>query len=145
MIKKMYQLLYVSKETAPLSDGDLESILVVSRQNNTRDEITGFLAYLPNGAIIQVLEGEKEAVQRTYERISKDTRHTKATTIFEHETDKRQFLEWSMGFRKLSQSEAKTVPGFIDLRDGKTLARLGNGPTVIALLKSILAAKNLES
>lgn len=143
MAQKMYQLLYVSKETSPLSDEDLESILKVSRQNNNRDQITGFLAYLPNGAIIQILEGEKEVVLRTYDRIAKDTRHTKATTVFEHESDERQFLEWSMGFRKMSESEAKAVPGFIDLRDGKTLARLGDGPTVITLLKTILVANDL--
>jgi len=141
----MYQLLYVSKETSPLSDDHLESILKVSRENNNRDQITGFLAYLPNGVIIQVLEGEKKSVHRTYERIAKDTRHTNATIISEHESDNRQFLEWSMGFRKLSQAEAKALPGFIDLRDGKTLARLGDGPTVITLLKSILVANEIKS
>lgn len=140
MADKIYQLLYASQETAPLSDVDCESILKVSRENNARDDITGFLAYLPNGVILQILEGAKSAVQQKYRHITKDKRHARVTTVFENTCDERQFYGWSMGFRKLSQSEADTIPGFIDLRDGKTLANVGDGPTVIKLLKAIFAA-----
>lgn len=140
MSKKLYQLLYVSQETAPLSDADCENILQVSRRNNARENITGFLAYLPNGAILQMLEGEKDAVHQKYERISKDSRHSRVTSVFESECDERQFFGWAMGFRKLSDSEADKIPGFIDLRDGKALANIGEGNSVVTMLKAIATA-----
>lgn len=136
----MFQLLYVSKETAPMSDEDCESLLNTARRNNNRNNITGFLAYLPNGVIIQILEGEQDVVLQTFERISKDPRHTNTSIVFESEGDERQFFDWSMGFRKFSNSEAEKVPGFVDLRDDKALASLGDGPSVIMLLKSIFVA-----
>ena len=140
MAGEIYQLLYVSKESSSLSDSDYESILRASRKNNARDNITGFLACLPNGAILQMLEGEKATVQQKYQHIAKDTRHKESKIVFESKCDERQFHGWSMGFRKVPESEAAKIPGYIDLGDGKLLANVGDGPSVVMLLKAIFAA-----
>ena len=140
----IYQLLYVSQESSPLSDSDYESILRVSRKNNARDNITGFLACLPNGAILQMLEGEKTAVQQKYQHIAKDTRHKDSKVVFESNCDERQFFGWAMGFRKVSDSEAAKIPGFVDLSDSKVLANVGDGPSVVMLLKAIFAATTAQ-
>ena len=134
------QLLYVSQATTAMTTEDCESILSVARECNKRDGITGFLAYLPNGTIIQVLEGDSDAVSRTYKRISNDHRHTHVTTIIDTEGEPRLFSKWFMGFRMLEQSEVAMLPDFFNLRRGGVPRFLDGTPIAIKVLKTIFVA-----
>ncbi|MEE2915447.1 MAG: BLUF domain-containing protein, partial [Pseudomonadota bacterium] len=66
-----YQLVYISSAIGRV-DGD--AVLAVSRRNNARDGITGLL-YADGRRFLQVLEGERAAVERAYQRIAADPRH----------------------------------------------------------------------
>ena len=77
---------------------DLElvnSILEASTKNNSANGISGVLIATKTH-FLQVLEGEFEALNETFERISRDTRHDKIQLISFSEIEERRFGEWAM-------------------------------------------------
>ena len=137
MTGRVRQLLYISQSVESFTTEVCKNILSIARFNNKRNGITGFLAYLSNDTIIQILEGKADAVGVTYERISKDTRHTSIVIIIDIESQERLFSEWLMGFRMLEQSEVSALPDFVNLRDGGVPKLLDGEQGIIKVLKSI--------
>lgn len=110
----MLSLVYVSYATVPFSDADLDALLAKSRENNTRDGISGMLLYR-DGDFLQVLEGPEDKVREAYARIARDNRHGRIMMLDESTVDERAFANWSMGFRRLKRSD---IPeGFVDFFD----------------------------
>lgn len=107
----MHQLIYFSSASYPYSKQDLLDILNVSRANNSRDGISGVLLY-KDGNIMQVLEGDRELVEKCFERVSSDPRHKGLIVIDRNTTDEREFGDWSMGFRDLSDVDLGSIPGY---------------------------------
>lgn len=107
----MIRIVYVSVASQPFSEKDLLQLLAKCRSSNTEREITGQLVY-SEGMFIQVLEGPSEAVDATYERIKKDTRHKNIKLLERTTIDERQFADWSMGFKTLSKEQLKDIQGF---------------------------------
>ncbi len=110
----MYHLVYVSHATRALHEADLLTILNESRANNKKKEITGLLLYLKD-RFIQALEGNEMVVNELYEEIRKDPRHKKVTLILEGNSPHRLFKDWSMGFKKISESDFTELSGFTDI------------------------------
>ncbi len=106
-----YRLLYCSRNViAPSSIGgyndrghavdmehELRSILSVARRRNQSDNITGALLFTASG-FAQVLEGHRDVVERTFERIGADPRHADITVLAFTPTERRSFPDWAMGF-----------------------------------------------
>lgn len=77
-------------------DAQLSQVLDVSRRNNRRDGITGYL--VSDGAwFLQILEGEHEKVMGALVRIRFDGRHSDVHVISTREIRTRSFPHWSMG------------------------------------------------
>jgi hypothetical protein len=80
---KLHSLIYKSR-CKGVADWDLvESILASSTRNNPANGITGVLV-ITETHFLQVLEGEFEPLNATFERISRDTRHD--TTQIRHKS-----------------------------------------------------------
>ncbi len=109
----MYHLVYVSYASRPLQEKDLLDILTVSRIYNKKMGITGMLVYLQE-RFIQVLEGKEGVVNELYDKIRKDPRNKKVSLLLEGTSSKRIFKGWSMGFKKISESDFTKLSGFID-------------------------------
>ena len=94
------QLIYYSRNTTPGGDREmlaqLREILSKSQANNGRDNVTGYLIF-DKTWFVQILEGERETVQATYNRIAGDSRHGAVTVLDLREVKSRQFPSWSMG------------------------------------------------
>ena len=109
MKNSLYKLVYCSRNLIQGTDADvateLQKILASSRVNNSRSGITGALLYNA-GMFAQALEGPLEAVERTFEVIQRDPRHSEVTVIQSGPTEERDFPEWSMAFTGTSVSEA---------------------------------------
>ncbi len=99
-----YCLLYVSTASRPLDEADMNSILEVSREKNKSADITGLLLY-SREHFIQVLEGTEANVHETFARIKADPRHQNVTTMIEDKVKKRFFTDWSMAYRKVTESD----------------------------------------
>lgn len=109
------QLIYVSDLRNKNSDEDeLVSIVESAVRHNTEDNITGMLLY-SGGNFLQVLEGSKELVHKTYDRIHLDPRHKNIILLTEEEVEERHFKNWSMGYRQLSKADVEKFPIYAPL------------------------------
>lgn len=117
----MLSIAYVSAATAAVSDEDIAELLTRSRANNERDGLTGALLY-HHGRFIQILEGPDDVVHARLEIIAADPRHRNIQKMREQVIVARQFPEWTMGFRPLSDTSVHQLDGFEDFfaRSGKS-------------------------
>ena len=91
-------LLYESRADERLTDAELEVILIGSRVRNARRGITG--ALLRDGdRIVQYLEGEPAAIERTLGAIQASPLHHDLAVIERATGVERAFDRWYMGFR----------------------------------------------
>ena len=107
----MHRLVYFSSAVQLFDDEDLIKILSKARKFNEDNDITGMLLYA-KGNFMQILEGEKTAVQATFGRIEKDERHHDIRVIFNNSAPKRLFEGWRMGFKMLTEDELSKISGF---------------------------------
>lgn len=101
MAETLHRLVYYSRnriegDAAALA-GAIEDILEVSKRNNARVNITGALMF-NTGCFGQVLEGRREIVESTFERIQRDPRHGEVSLLTFEAITSRSFGHWSMGF-----------------------------------------------
>ncbi len=118
-VAKVISLAYVSSATTTMTDDDVAEILVEARDNNRRLGLTGALLYR-KGRFIQILEGPDEAIRERFAIIEADPRHRNVYKISDETIATRQFPDWTMGFRPLSDTTVKSLPGFNDYFDGRT-------------------------
>ena len=97
----LYRLVYVSKNLLEGGEAEIESavmqILEASQRNNSKVDVTGALMF-NTGAFAQVLEGPRQAVEETFERIQCDVRHGDVTVLQCGPSESRSFANWSMAF-----------------------------------------------
>ena len=100
----LVRLLYASR-TAPAVNADaIAAILKKSKEHNATAGITGVLCVCLNvGIFMQVLEGARDTVSATYNRIARDPRHTDVVLLSYEEIGERQFSSWSMGQVNMSR------------------------------------------
>ena len=97
----LVRLLYVSKEIAEQPSKFAESNLERFRKNNQANEITGVLCG-GEGIFLQVLEGERSAVNRLFASICRDQRHADIELLHFEEVAERVFYAWSMDYIPIS-------------------------------------------
>ena len=115
-----YQVIYSSQAVAPMSIAELESILVDAREGNMRRGVTGALVFV-DGVFLQILEGQKEAVQSLMSSIEKDSRHSSMHVIYEGEIDQAMFSGWKMAY--LSSTPAQ-VAAWLGMEGAASLQEL---------------------
>ncbi len=103
----LYRLIYRSREmitqavpdfdTENGSERELRAIVSVARGRNKADNITGALLFTDAG-FARVLEGPREVLERTFERISADPRHADVTILSFTPLPYRSFPDWPLGF-----------------------------------------------
>lgn len=92
----MVRLVYVSRSEVIADESQVDAIITRSKEYNPTNGITGVLCYT-GGMFLQVLEGGREAVNRLYTEITRDTRHHDVTLLEYAEIDQRRFENWTMG------------------------------------------------
>jgi hypothetical protein len=98
----LVRLMYASRAAKPLDPEELVHILRQSRGANPKVGVTGVLC--SSGELfIQVLEGGRAAVNRLYNKIIVDGRHTEVTLLSYEEIEERRFAGWAMGQVNLSR------------------------------------------
>ncbi len=107
----LVQIIYVSAARPEASAAQLDAILEAAARHNQRQGITGMLLYA-GGSFLQVLEGEEEAVDETFRRISRDARHAGIMVIQREHVAERSFSQWNMGFRRLKTEDAAAHPAY---------------------------------
>ena len=92
----LVRLVYASRAVPSVDQAELAAILRKSKANNPAHGITGVLCF-SEGIFLQVLEGGRSPVNRLYNRIVADPRHTDVELLAYDEIGERRFAGWSMG------------------------------------------------
>lgn len=92
---QLRSIVYKSRSKDVVDLDMVNSILAVSTRNNSANGITGVLIATKTH-FLQVLEGEFEALNATFQRITSNTRHDKIQLISFVEIEERKFGEWAM-------------------------------------------------
>jgi len=101
---------YVSRQSHIMSEEDISALLSKCRTNNTQNGITGMLIYF-DGTFVQFLEGPEENLNQLFAKISKDKRHQDVILLLDGQTEKREFADWTMAYKKLSVYEVNKIEG----------------------------------
>lgn len=98
----LIRLLYASRASQPVTPELIESILTQARAHNPEHGITGILCH-GAGVFMQALEGGRDEINALYNRIARDTRHSKVVVLQYEEISERLFAGWTMGQVNLSK------------------------------------------
>ena len=98
----LVRLMYASRAVPALDQEELVTILRQSKANNPSTGVTGVLCF-SGGIFLQVLEGGRSAVNKLYNRIGADPRHTEVELLLYEEIGERRFASWSMGQVNMSR------------------------------------------
>ena len=138
----LFRLVYHSRSNLESSPkplaAEVSGILTASIVNNREAGVTGGLIY-DRYWFIQVLEGDRRAVDETYQRLAADRRHHHLVVVKASEADGRKFPDWSMA--AANWREAKDL--FLRFEDGfdpRTLAR----DALLDLVEAIVHHQNAD-
>ena len=92
--EEIRHVIYISKPTH-FDHMVLEDILTKSRANNPAIGVTGNLIY-HSDLFLQLLEGPHVAVNKLYETILADNRHTDIVKLRDENFNRRLFASWAM-------------------------------------------------
>ena len=135
----IFYLSYLSSTTKSFTEAGLSDILLKSRVNNQSLNITGMLLYR-DGNILQVLEGQEETVMGLYHTIAQDNRHSNIIKMISGYSEKRNFPEWTMGFKQATAEEWIEYASYFRLTTSIIDARLNTPEIKIdTLVKSFLS------
>ena len=104
VLVSVFQLFYVSNASSTFKESDINKIIATAQEKNKESQLTGVLMFRA-GTFLQLLEGDKAEVLNLYQKLHFDSRHTNLLSIFERETDKRLFQDWSMGYCEVGPVE----------------------------------------
>jgi len=137
MTTDLFRLVYCSRNTISAEQSDsaaeIAEILTASRANNSRDGVTGALIY-SDGCFAQVLEGNLDVVQGTFERIQRDMRHGDVIILEAKRVENRMFGLWDMALAEPTDPiKARAILG-------SALAEPNGdaGMTIVALLDGLV-------
>lgn len=92
-----YAISYISTAHKDLQEQGVNDIMTETKNYNGDLEISGILLYNER-SFFQLLEGEKEVVQRLYEKILKDSRHHNLIKFLEKEVSRPPYDGYLTGF-----------------------------------------------
>lgn len=89
------QLVYRSQATRALAPQEVQALLEVARERNARERLTGLLV-LDGLRFVQWLEGPRDALERVWASIQRDTRHHSIERLQTPWRGERLFAGWDM-------------------------------------------------
>jgi len=101
----LVRALYVSRAVGPQTGTATARILVTAEAHNSVNGISGVLCQ-GQGLFLQVLEGERERVNRLYAQILQDRRHHDVQLLSFTEITERRYPDWSMAHVALADDDA---------------------------------------
>lgn len=125
----LHQVVYISYLKHTFNECEFFSQLMLSRQNNEQNNITGMLFYA-NGKYIQLIEGPKNSVIQLMGNIHQDERHYDIEIIADTAISYRNFAGRNMDHRLFAGTELEQMIGFDDIKHNSLAA-----PRLIKLLK----------
>jgi hypothetical protein len=124
----MFELIYRSIANDKINSDDILNILNTSREFNLKHNITGCLLFHKN-EFVQILEGEKQDVEKLYAKVEKDGRHTNVALIAKNEKDERAFHNWAMAYHEITEENYSEISKILFIDNFLTLSEIAERPT----------------
>jgi hypothetical protein len=143
MAGTLYRLIYYSRNVIPdiAPDATVEetiaSILSSARVANKANNITGALMFTASG-FAQALEGARDVVERTFERICADPRHTDVTVLSFTPTERRCFPDSPLGFAAQTSADISDPLAALLGDLGSAGPRATTGSDVLRMLERVV-------
>ncbi|WP_376696345.1 BLUF domain-containing protein [Wenzhouxiangella sp. EGI_FJ10305] len=108
-MSELIELVYASRSNVARNKGSLGvepevgRILTQSRRNNEPRNIGGVLCF-GNDIFFQCLEGEREHVEKLYNKLHDDPRHRDVTLLRKRPVESRRFKLWAMKYLTLDRT-----------------------------------------
>lgn len=102
----VYQLIYTSRTRSSIDESVTAQIAEDASVWNASQNVTGMLIHSGN-VLVQILEGEEDAVQRIYQKVCRDTRHYEVAVLGEGHVTRREFPDTPMGFKAITNSDKR--------------------------------------
>lgn len=130
---------YISNRRRKLSLIELEELYEQTTTNNNNLEITGALLLIKK-QFIQVIEGESNAINTLFEKITNDERHQHIIVLNNSEIEKRFFKEFNSNYSIIDNLEKLTV--FKNYIDKKILEKTQDKSlkALVSILDDIIRA-----
>lgn len=132
------RIIYVSRATASLPL-DLKDILAAARKNNSLLGVSGAMCFI-NGVYLQYLEGEQATVDRLYQTIEADSRHTQPKLLERKPITERAFPKWAMALLTWNEETQEVFRRFNP--DSAMDAYQADPATADALIRAWAATRN---
>ncbi len=134
MSEELHRVVYLSSATQHFPPEALEELLVGAREANGAIGVTGVLIY-HDGSFLQVLEGPRERVMATVDKIKADPRHAGVIILENRACLRTTFPDWSMGYLGVDELTDGQREGYFELsaaaRGAGTLALCRNTPIAV--------------
>lgn len=111
---ELIELVYASRSNVARNKGalgvepEVGRILIQSRRNNEPRNIGGVLCF-GNDIFFQCLEGEREHVEKLYNKLNDDPRHRDITLLRKRPIERRRFKLWAMKYLTLDRALRKKL------------------------------------
>ena len=125
-------------------DKDLASICASAQANNPSTGITGMLFY-HGKRFLQIIEGEKPALNTLMERLAQDPRHSQIERLIDEPVIKRRLGQWNMETLNLSKDEKLTEQELTMIRDAYTNNLVVDTQVVSDFYRAMLNSRALAS
>ena len=97
----VYSIIYKSKAQTDFNVFDIHKMLQKAKYFNKVKKITGLIIY-HKSQFIQLIEGDKDAINSLYSSIQADKRHYDVETLLSKSSNQSLWNEWSMAFYDFS-------------------------------------------
>jgi hypothetical protein len=143
MNDQIYSLVYCSRNQIRGSVdkviSEVQQLLASARANNARVSVTGALLF-NEGLFAQVLEGPQSEVERIFETIQCDRRHSDVTILQSGLEERRRFPDWSMAFA--SPSGESSFESVAPVFENAFANPSGAGREVLSLLHELVVQED---
>jgi len=136
----LVRLLYVSRAIDKDCAKTIESVLETSRSHNMGNGITGVLCY-GGGVFLQAIEGGRDAVNKLYNHIVEDARHTDVVLLHYEEISERRFGGWTMGEVNMNRINAAILLKYAEKPELDPYSV--SGSVSMALLEELIATASI--
>lgn len=129
----MFELIYRSIAFDTINPDDILKILKTSKEFNIKNNVTGCLLFHKN-EFVQILEGEKDVIEKLYAKIEKDKRHSNISLITKNEKKERTFPNWVMAYHELTEEDFSEINKKLFVNNFLTLCEITEKPTNAIML-----------
>lgn len=113
MLEHLYALVYLSRETVPFTEKDIQRLASLSAKNNADYHVGGYLCY-KDGLFVQYLEGKHSDLNELMQHIRKDSRHQILEEVSLGEIEARHFQGWDMRYLAYQELNALSLDSALD-------------------------------